>query len=202
MNGIAIMGNKGGTGKTSIAHLLALGAAWNKIPAHFMHTDDREPIKVNGRPYMYYDARKPEILKTLVIAAINNDGICIIDCGGNRPEFDKWVCECVDLIIIPVCPDPEDVKEAITHAKRLKNNSNTSIKFLINKYPFNHMEKKFVTRYFDKLPQEMVIDKIGEVKAVRLLRESDENPFKTPPLKVNNLARLVYRQVKEELEKN
>ncbi|WP_221900511.1 hypothetical protein [Bathymodiolus platifrons methanotrophic gill symbiont] len=42
MKGIAIVGTKGGVGKTSIAHLLALGAAWKNTPAYLMHTDDRE----------------------------------------------------------------------------------------------------------------------------------------------------------------
>jgi hypothetical protein len=42
-------------------------------PAYLMHTDDREPIAVNGRPYMYYDARQPETLSNLMGAAINND---------------------------------------------------------------------------------------------------------------------------------
>ena len=37
----------------------------------------------------------------------------IIDSAGNRPEFDNWIAQYVDLVLIPVMPDPEDVKEAI-----------------------------------------------------------------------------------------
>ena len=54
MKGVAITGIKGGTGKTTLSHALALGAAWHQVPAYFLHTDDREPIQVNGRPYAYY----------------------------------------------------------------------------------------------------------------------------------------------------
>ena len=79
MRGIALTQRKGGSGKTALSHALALGASWHNVPAYLMHTDNREPLKVNGRPYMYYDARKPETLQTLVNAAINTDGLCIID---------------------------------------------------------------------------------------------------------------------------
>ena len=41
MKGVATIGKKGGNGKTTLAHLLALGACWKAVPAHFMHTDDR-----------------------------------------------------------------------------------------------------------------------------------------------------------------
>ena len=66
-----------------------------------MHTDDLIPLTVQGRPYMYYDARKPEALQTLISAALNEDGLCVIDSGGNRPEFDTWIAESVDLVLVP-----------------------------------------------------------------------------------------------------
>ena len=113
MRGVALTQRKGGSGKTVLSHALALGAAWHNVPAYLMHTDNREPLKVNGRPYMYYDARDPKTLQTLVDEAINADGLCIIDSAGNRPEFDKWIAQYVDLVLIPVMPDPEDVKEAL-----------------------------------------------------------------------------------------
>ena len=94
MRGVALTQRKGGSGKTVLSHALALGASWHNIPAYLMHTDNREPLKVNGRPYMYYDAREPKTLQTLVDAAINADGLCIIDSAGNRPEFDEWIGRC------------------------------------------------------------------------------------------------------------
>ncbi|GFO76037.1 hypothetical protein BPLS_P3590 [Bathymodiolus platifrons methanotrophic gill symbiont] len=55
MKAIVIVGTKGGVGKTSIAHLLALGAAWKNTPAYLMHTDDREPIEVKGFEVQRYE---------------------------------------------------------------------------------------------------------------------------------------------------
>lgn len=195
MKGVAISGIKGGTGKTSIAHALALGAAWRGVPAYLCHTDNREPISVNGRPYAYYDARKPETLQTLASAALNSDGLFIIDGGGNRPAFDAWIAQAVDLVVIPVSPDPEDVHEALRHADAMRQAGAEQVGYLVNKYPSNHFERDFIFKYLDQIPADQIIGKVGEVKAVRTLREPDEPEFQTPVSKVNNFSRTVYRLI-------
>lgn len=201
MKGIAIVGKKGGVGKTSIAHLLALGAAWKNIPAYLMHTDDREPIAVNGRPYMYYDARDPKTLATLMSAAVNNDGFCIIDSGGNRQEFDKWIAESVDLVLMPVIPDPEAVSMAIQHMNELEKHGAKNLRFILNTVSSNKHERLRDEReYFSKLPEEKIIGKISRVAAVKRLRESDVEPFKTPPSNINNLSRNLYFTVLSALD--
>lgn len=201
MRGVAIVGTKGGVGKTSIAHLLALGAAWKNTPAYLMHTDARPPIAVNGRPYMYYDARKPETLATLISAAINNDGLCIIDSGGNRPEFDKWIAESVDLVLMPVIPDPEGVDMAIDHMKRLEDYGARNVRFTMNMVSSNKNEHlRDLREYFSKLPEEKIIGKIKKVSAVKRLRESDTELFKTPPSNVNSVSRNLFFIVKDALD--
>ncbi len=193
MKGIAIVGKKGGVGKTSIAHLLALGAAWKNTPAYLMHTDDRDPIAVNGRPYMYYDARKPKTLATLIEAAVNNDGFCIIDSGGNRKDFDIWIAESVDLVLMPVIPDPEAVSMAIQHMEELEEYGAKNVRFILNTVSGNKNERLRDDReYFSKLPEDKIIGKINRVAAVKRLRESDIEPFETPPSNVNNLSRNLY----------
>jgi CO dehydrogenase nickel-insertion accessory protein CooC1 len=119
-----------------------------------MHTDDREPIAVNGRPYMYYDARKPEILSTLMGAAINNDGFCIVDSGGNRPKFDKWIAESVDIVLMPVIPDPEGVEMAIKHMQQLEEYGAKNVRFIMNMVSSNENEHfRDFREYFSKLPE-------------------------------------------------
>ena len=202
MRGVAIVGTKGGIGKTALAHLLALGAAWKNTPSYLMHTDDRQPIVVNGRPYMYYDARKPETLTTLIEAAINTDGLCIIDSGGNRKDFDKWISKSVDLVIIPVIPDPEAVDLALEHMQRLEEFGADNICFLLNMVSSNKNEGlRDFEKYFSKLPEDKILGKISKVSAVKQLREPDDEPFKTPPSKVNNLSRTLYFMVKDALDK-
>jgi hypothetical protein len=45
------------------------------------------------------------------------------------------------------------------------------------------------------------IGRIGSVRAIRTLSEDDHPKFETPSSKVNNLARTLYRQVRDALEK-
>lgn len=200
MKGVAIVGKKGGVGKTALSHALALGAAWLGVPAYLMHTDDREPMIVRGRPYMYYDARKPEALETLISAALNQDGLCVIDSGGNRPEFDTWIADSVDLVLLPVTPDPEAVKEGLEHLKRLEDKGAANVRLIVNMYPSGKNEQLYVEKYFNKLPIEKIIGRIGNVRAIRTLSEDDDAKFATPSSKVNNLTRSLYRQVRDALE--
>ena len=202
MKGIAIVGKKGGIGKTSLCHLVALGAAWKNTPAYLMHTDNRPPIQVDGRPYMLYDARDPNTLSTLIGAAINQDGFCIIDSGGNREDFDEWISKSVDLVLIPVTPDPEAVDMAIEHMKVLEEHGATNIRFILNMVSNNKLERlRDEKEYFSKLPISKIIGQVTKVSAVKRLREADINPFSTPPTNVNNLARSVFSIIKKNIEK-
>ncbi|GIU52459.1 hypothetical protein TUM4438_45250 [Shewanella sairae] len=202
MKGVAIVGKKGGVGKTSLSHLLALGSAWKGTPAYLMHTDDRKPISVNGRPYMFYDARNPQTLTTLISAAINQDGLCVIDSGGNRGEFDMWIAKSVDMVLIPVTPDPESVCIALEHMASLESHGAKNVRFLLNMVSSNKNEKnRDQELYFSKLPTEKVIGEIPKVSAIKRLREEDTNPFLTPPTNVNNASRKLYGIVIKELSK-
>jgi cellulose biosynthesis protein BcsQ len=202
MKGIAILANKGGVGKTSLCHLLALGSVLKGVPAHVMHTDDRPPIQTKGRSYMYYDARNPEILNKFMEMSAGNDGLFIVDGGGNRPEFDKLITDAMDLVIIPVTPDPEAVTMAIDHMKRLEGYGGT-VRFVMNIVSANQNSRIYDFReYFSKLDSSKVIGEVRKVEAVKRLRMSDDtSAFPTPPTPVNNLARSVFRQVNEALDR-
>lgn len=204
MRGVLISGRKGGIGKTTLSHSLAIGAAWVGIRAYVMHTDERPPLKVNGRPYSYYDARGLKILAKLMKAALNKDGLFIIDSGGNRPDFDKFVVRGVDLAIIPVTPDPEAVAMAIEHMKALESYGATNVRFILNMVSSNKFEqKRDFSEYFGKLPREKIMGSIPKVAATKRLREPDNEPFSTPPTIVNTLAKNLYFAVQETFqEKN
>ena len=195
MKGVAIVGRKGGTGKTSIAHLLALGAAWRDVPAYLVHTDDREPITVIDRPYSYYDGRDPTELERLTEVASQHEGIFVLDGGGNRPDFDAWIAASMDLVLLPVCPDPEDVSLGLEHMATLEERGATNVRFVVNKWPSSQHERAYVRRWLHRLPFEKVVAALPETKAVRILRESDDAPFQTPPARVNNLSRSIYHLI-------
>jgi len=200
MKGVAIASSKGGTGKTSLSHLLALGAAWNNVPSYLMHTDNREPIRVQGRPYLYYDARTPETLATLVESAVNQDGLCIIDGGGNRPEFDNWIASAVDLVLIPVSPDQESATLAISDRERMLKSGATDCRYILNNVSTNAKARAFdQTAFYDQLDQDLILGEVKAVAAVKRLGIPDQEPFSTPPSNLNKLSRVFYDLVSKNL---
>ena len=202
MKGIAIISPKGGVGKSTLCHLLAIGSAWRNIPSYVFHTDDREPMKVDGRPYAYIDGRDVERLSTVMGSLVNNDGLCIIDGGGNRPEFDKWIAEAVDLVLIPVIADEEAVKLAIETMKKLEREGVKHARYILNMVSSNKNERLYdFKEFFDDLEQSKIAGQLNKVSTVKRLRISDEkSPFPTPPTNVNNLSRTLHRIVDNTLE--
>jgi len=202
MKGIAVLSDKGGVGKSTLCHLLAIGAAWRNVPAYLFHTDNRDPMIVNGRPYAYIDARELERLSTVMGSLINNDGYCIIDGGGNRPEFDKWIAEAVDLVLIPVTADEEAIKLAQGTMRRLEGQGINHASYLLNMVSPNEKEREYdFQRFFATLESEKIAGQVKRVSGVKRLRMSDEHvSFPTPPTNVNNLARHLHRIVDNVLD--
>jgi hypothetical protein len=199
MQSVAVVSRKGGSGKTTSAHLLALGAVWNDLPAYVFHTDDREPLAVNGRPYEYRDARKVDVLRGYYnhLMGINAPGLIVIDSGGNRPKFDAWLGEHVDLVLIPVQLDEEDIEVALHHGPELAAQG-ARVRYVVNRCPgrLSAYDEQLLAR----LPGDQVIGRVGEVRASRLLRASDPaEGFTTPATPVNNAARHLYRLIRDEL---
>lgn len=208
MKAIAVMGRKGGTGKTTIAHALALGAAWHEVRAYLMHTDDREPPVLNDRPYDLADGRDPKELETILAGLADEAGITILDAGGNRPEFDKYFGAYMDLVVLPVTPDPEDVRVVADHYHWLQENlEDTPIRILINRVPGSPSERAYVERWLRQLPAEALVKNqisgkptyMPQAGALRILRDDDpDTGFVTPPSKVNNWARNLFRALVDE----
>lgn len=201
MKGVAVLSDKGGVGKSTLCHLLAVGAAWRNVPAYLFHTDHREPMKVDGRPYAYIDGRDLERLQTVANSLINNDGFLIIDGAGNRPEFDAWIANFVDLVLIPVTADEEAVSLAISTMTRLEGQGITHARYVLNMTSANRNSRNFDFReYFSRLESEKIAGDVKKVEAVKRLRISDSSgAFPTPPSNVNNLSRSLHRIVDDAL---
>lgn len=196
MKGIFITGSKGGTGKTSLSHALALGCAWYMKVSYLVHTDFREPLDIRNRPYYYLDGREPDTLQSLIAEAIKEEeGFFLIDGGGNRSHITNWLAKSMDLFLIPVLLNQEDINIAKVHAEELRESGAKNIMFIINQYPSNKFERVYVKKYIEQLPENMILGKIGSTRSIRVLTDNDEGDFLTPPAKVNNLARNIYRMV-------
>lgn len=125
MNTIAIIGQKGGTGKTTLAEILAVAAEREGIvtaaidldpQASLCHWSDlrgaETPIVIDTQP-----ARLP---KTLETAKSQGVGLCIIDTAGRAEQAALAACKAADLVLIPVQPTVTDLKTVEAAADIIK----------------------------------------------------------------------------------
>lgn len=203
MKGVAIITNKGGVGKTTLCHLLAVGAVWRNVPAYLFHTDNREPMPTEGRPYAYIDGRDPKTLETMITGLLNSEGVCVVDGGGNRPEVDLWLAMNMDLVLIPVMADTESVNLAIETMARIEEKGLKNARYILNMVSTNEKARLFdFTNFFNRLDTSKIAGQVKRMDGVRRLSmpDSAENPFQTPPSNVNNLSRTLWGIVDDALE--
>jgi hypothetical protein len=112
---ICVIGNKGGTGKTTLSHMLCQGMGLLGQRSVCVLTDThREPLAPNGRRYLVADARSREALARVVdkIRSLNA-WMGVIDGGGNRTEIDRKLYGLADLVLLPFRDSQEDIRTVI-----------------------------------------------------------------------------------------
>ena len=79
-NIVYIGGRKGGSGKTTTAHLACLGAILRGQPAAYILTDPHRSLKHEGRPYSVMDGRDVNALAKIISSSHNiPNGWFVID---------------------------------------------------------------------------------------------------------------------------
>lgn len=120
MKCIYVGGGKGGTGKTSTAHLLCLGAILRGEPAAYVLTDPQRKVRGEGRPYGVLDGRLPANLANILSTSRSTlNGWLVIDGGGNRPDFDQAISAEVDACVLPFRASEEDLDTVAQDLQRL-----------------------------------------------------------------------------------
>lgn len=112
---VCVIGNKGGTGKTTMSHMLCHGMGLLGQRAVCVLTDTcREPLDPAGRRYLIADARTREALVkvTSKIRSLNA-WMGVIDGGGNRTEADRNLYAMADLVLLPFRDSHEDIRTVI-----------------------------------------------------------------------------------------
>lgn len=113
---ICIIGNKGGTGKTTLSHMLCQGMGLLGQRSVCVLTDThREPLDPEGRRYLVADARTREALGKVVDKIRTLPGwLGVIDGGGNRSEMDRKLYSLANLVLLPFRDSHEDIRTVIT----------------------------------------------------------------------------------------
>ncbi len=112
---ICIIGNKGGTGKTTLSHMLCQGMGLLGQRSVCVLTDThREPLDPEGRRYLVADARTREALGKVVDKIRGLPGwLGVIDGGGNRSEMDRKLYSLANLVLLPFRDSHEDMRTLI-----------------------------------------------------------------------------------------
>ena len=112
---ICVIGNKGGTGKTTISHMLCHGMGLLGQRSVCVLTDSgREPLDPSGRRYLVADARSREALSKVTSKIRSLKAwMGIIDGGGNRTEMDCNLYSLADLVLLPFRDSHEDIRTVI-----------------------------------------------------------------------------------------
>lgn len=198
---VGLFGSKGGTGKSTLSHLLALGCAMHGRPALVIHTDARDPERHEGRPYHYLDGRDPRTLyAALERAKAASDGIAVIDGGGNRAGIAGVLAQACDLVLIPCGIGGQDATMAIADLEALP-----GAWIVINRWPMLplHPRRPKAAAYIAQLPVDRILCRLGESAAADRLTESDseEHPWAALPTRVTHAARQFYSAVSDRLRR-
>lgn len=112
---ICVIGNKGGTGKTTLSHMLCQGLGLLGQRSVCVLTDTyREPLAPTSRRYVVADARSRESLAKVVDKIRSLKAwMGVIDGGGNRTETDRQLYGLADLVLLPFRDSQEDIRTVI-----------------------------------------------------------------------------------------
>lgn len=195
---ICILGNKGGTGKTTLSHMLCQGLGLLGHRSACVLTDvSREPLTPDGRRYVTADARTPDALRKVVEKLRTLDNwIGVIDGGGNRTEMDKRLYPLADLVLLPFRESHEDMRTVVRDLELFPR-----AYALPSQWPTNAWQRKSADRAVAQLLgayRHRILRPVSALSASKLLLQKqipEEMP--TP---VANACRALGRQVLHILE--
>lgn len=195
---ICVIGNKGGTGKTTLSHMLAQGLGLLGHRSACVLTDtSREPLTPEGRRYITADARTREAL-TKVVEKLRSleDWIGVIDGGGNRTEMDRRLYALSDIVLLPFRESHEDIRTVVRDLEMFPR-----AYAVPTQWPTNAWQRESADRSVAQLMgayRDRILNPVSAVSASKLLLQR-----KVPdqlPTALANACRAFGRQVLEIME--
>jgi hypothetical protein len=191
---IYIGGQKGGSGKTTTAHLMCLGAILCKQPAAYVLTDPHRNVKPDGRPYGVLDGREGAGLAQIITASANTkNGWLVVDGGGNRLAFDQTMSEQAHLTLLPFRASEEDLETVARDLVALPNSLALPAAWSTNKHA-QDAAQRFIDALSKAYPLRVIPEPVYFVNSTfELLGVSLDSPS-TP---VRNAARRAFGIISE-----
>lgn len=190
---ICVIGNKGGTGKTTVTHMLCHGLGllgWRSIA--ILTDTHRQPLAKEGRRYVPLDGRDPDALEKIVAKLETTpDWLGIIDGGGNRPALDQQFYERSGMALLPFRDSPEDIRTVMDDLAVFPDAFG-----LPSQWPTNPWQQSAAERAIDEimLPlRQRILKPVYAISASKQLLQV-QAPGNLPSA-LNNTSRALARQV-------
>lgn len=190
---ICVIGTKGGSGKTTISHMLCHGITLLGRRAACVMTDEyREPLRPENRRYLMADARSPEAREKVVEKLQDLNGwVGVLDGGANRTETDISLYEMSDIVLLPFRDSAEDLR-IVMHDLELFPRAYA----LPSQWPRNKWAQEAADKLILSLPEEFqsrVLDPVYAIAASKQLLLA--KPPEALPTPLNNASRTIAQQV-------
>lgn len=195
---VCVIGNKGGTGKTTVSHMLGEGLGLFGHRAVVVLTDvGRSLLSRENRRYLTADARSPEQLARVVEKLHSLKGwIGVIDGGGGNTAHDHRLSALASLILLPFRDSPEDMRTVIQDLERFP-----AALALPSQWPTNPWQLDAAKRLMENMLgdyRDRVLEPVPSVSSTKLLLLDDLPPGLPTP--VHNACRRLASQVLDRLE--
>ncbi len=195
---ICVIGNKGGTGKTTLSHMLCQGMGLLGQRSVCVLTDThREPLDPTDRRYLIADARSREALAKVVDKVRGLKAwLGVIDGGGNRTEMDKRLYGVADLVLLPFRDSHEDIRTVMRDLEMFPRAYAIPTQWPTNAWQREAAEKtvaELLAPYRDR-----ILDPVFSLSASKvLLQKALQDNLPTP---LANACRAVAHQVVDLLQ--
>jgi hypothetical protein len=195
---ICVIGNKGGTGKTTLSHMLCQGLGLLGQRSVCVLTDTfREPLDPAGRRYLVADARSREALAKVTDKIRSLQAwMGVIDGGGNRTEMDRKLYGLADLVLLPFRDSHEDIRTVVRDLEMFPRAYAIPTQWPTNAWQREAAEKtvqEMLAPYRDRL-----LDPVFSLSASKLMLQKQIPDALPTPLA--NATRSVAHQVLELLQ--
>ena len=195
---ICVIGNKGGTGKTTLSHMLCQGMGLLGQRSVCVLTDTyREPLDPSGRRYLVADARTREALGKVVDKVRSLKAwMGVIDGGGNRTEMDRKLYGVADLVLLPFRDSHEDIRTVIRDLEMFPR-----AYAIPSQWPTNVWQREAADKTVMELLapyRDRILEPVATLSASKMLLQKDIPSGLPSPL--GNACRGVARQVLELLQ--
>lgn len=195
---ICVIGTKGGTGKTTLSHMLCHGLTLLARKSACVMTDEyREPLRPEGRRYVTADARSEDARGRVVGKLRELPGwVGVLDGGANRTETDISLYELSDIVLLPFRDSPEDLR-TVMHDLELFPRAFA----LPSQWPRNKWQMESANRLIESMPadfRERVLPPVFAISSSKLFLQI--RPPENLPSPLNNACRSLARSVMELIE--